>query len=124
MREHDLQPKMRRRFTTTTDIDHHQPILPNLAKILAFDGPDQPWVAEITYVTIIGVLVYVAVILDAWSRRVVGHAISRSIDARLALAPVSVAIQRRSRLWPKSSSIFQNSLTTSTYPKAALSSRL
>ena len=48
MREHDLQPRMRRRFTTTTDSDHDQPIFPNLAKNIVLDGPDQPWVAEST----------------------------------------------------------------------------
>ena len=47
------------------------------------DGPNQLWVADITYVAIVAGFVYVAVILDAWSRRVVGYAISRSIDARL-----------------------------------------
>jgi putative transposase len=90
MREHDLQPRMRRRFTKTTDSDHDQPIFPNLAKTVALDGP-----ADITYVTIVGGFVYVAVILDAWSRLVVGYAISRSIDARLALAALSVAIEKR-----------------------------
>ena len=45
------------------------------------DGPNQLWVADITYVAILAGFVYVAVILDAWSRRVVGYAISRSIDA-------------------------------------------
>ena len=53
MREHDLQPRMRRRFTTTTDSDHDQPIFPNLAKNVVLDGPDQLWVADITYVTIV-----------------------------------------------------------------------
>jgi putative transposase len=95
MREHDLQPRMRRRFTTTTDSDHDQPIFPDLAKTVALDGPDQLWVADITYVTVVGGFVYVAVIMDAWSRLVVGYAISRSIDARLALAALSVAIEKR-----------------------------
>jgi putative transposase len=72
MRQHGLQPRIRRRFTTTTDSDHDQPIFPNLAKNLVLDGPDQLWVADITSVPIIGSFVYVAVILDAWSRRVVG----------------------------------------------------
>jgi putative transposase len=95
MREHDLQPRMRRRFTKPTDSDHDQPIFPNLAKTVALDGPDQLWVTDINYVTIVGGFVYVAVILDAWSRLVVGYAISRSIDARLALAALSVAIEKR-----------------------------
>jgi putative transposase len=95
MREHDLQPRMRRRFTTTTDSDHDQPIFPNLAKTIVLDGPDQLWVADITYVPVVGGFVYIAVILDAWSRRVVGYAISRSIDARLTLAALSAAIEGR-----------------------------
>jgi putative transposase len=95
MREHDLQPRMRRRFTTTTDSDHDQPIFPNLAKNIVLDGPDQLWVADITYVPVVSGFVYIAVILDAWSRRVVGYAISRSIDARLTLAALSVAIEGR-----------------------------
>ena len=95
MREHDLQPRLRRRFTATTDSDHDQPIFPNLAKDILPDGPDQLWAADITYVAIIGGFVYVAIILDAWSRRVVGYAISRSIDARLTLAALAVAVEGR-----------------------------
>ena len=95
MREHDLQPKMRRRVTKATDSDHDQPIFPNLAKKMTIDGPNQLWIADITYVTIIGGFVYVAVILDAWSRRVVGYALSRSIDARLTLAALGMAIEAR-----------------------------
>ena len=95
MREHDLQPRRRRRYVATTDSDHDQPIYPNRAKDLAIDGPDQLWVADITYVAIRDGFAYVAVILDAWSRRVVGYAISRSIDVRLTLAALNAAIERR-----------------------------
>jgi putative transposase len=95
MREHDLQPKRRRRFVATTDSDHDGPIFPNLACEMAPDGPNQLWVADITYVAVTGGFVYVAVILDAWSRAVVGYAISRSIDARLTIAALKVAIERR-----------------------------
>ena len=94
MREHDLQPRLRRRFVATTDSDHDDPIFPNLARDLVVDGPNQLWVADITYVTILAGFVYVAVILDAWSRRVVGYAISRSIDARLTLAALAAARRR------------------------------
>ena len=59
------------------------------------DGPNQLWVADITYVAITTGFVYVAVILDAWSRRVVGYAISRSIDARLTVAALQAAIAAR-----------------------------
>ena len=95
MREHDLQPRMRRRFVATTDSDHDEPIFPNRMKAMIVDGPNQLWVADITYVAILTVFVYVAVILDAWSRRVVGYAISRSIDARLTVAALKAAIARR-----------------------------
>jgi putative transposase len=95
MREHDLQPKRRRRFVATTDSDHDGPIFPNLARDMMPDGPNQLWVADITYVAVAGGFVYVAVILDAWSRAVVGYAISRSIDARLTIAALKAAIERR-----------------------------
>ena len=72
MREHDLQPRVRRRFVATTDSDHDLPIFPNLAKDMTADGPNQLWVSDITYVAIAAGFVYVAVVLDAWSRRVVG----------------------------------------------------
>jgi putative transposase len=62
---------------------------------MVLDGPNQLWVSDITYVAITIGFVYVAVILDAWSRRVFGYAISRSIDARLTVAALTVAIERR-----------------------------
>ena len=95
MREHDLQPRRRRRHLATTDSDHDQPIYPNRTRDLRIDGPNQLWVADITYVAIVDGFVYVAVILDAWSRRVVGYAISHSIDVRLTLAALNAAIERR-----------------------------
>ena len=70
MREHDLQPKRRKRFVTTTS-DHDGPIFPDLARDRVVDGPNQLWVADITYIAIAAGFVYLAAILDAWSRRVV-----------------------------------------------------
>jgi len=95
MREHTLNPQQRRRFIATTDSDHDYPIFPDLAKTMTPDGPNQLWVADITYVAITTGFVYLAAILDAWSRRVVGYAISRSIDARLAVAALKAAIGAR-----------------------------
>jgi putative transposase len=95
MREHGLQPKVRRRRVATTDSDHDQPIFPNLAKDMLVDGRDRLWVSDITYVAIVAGFVYVAVVLDAWSRRVVGYGIGRSIDARLTMAALKAAIERR-----------------------------
>ena len=95
MREHDMQPKPRRRFMATTDSDHDSPIFPDLARNRIVDGPNQLWVADITYIAIATGFVYLAAILDAWSRRVVGYAISRSIDARVAVAALKAAIRVR-----------------------------
>lgn len=95
MREHGLSPKQRRRYVVTTDSDHDEPIFPNLAADMVPDGPNQLWVADITYVAVATGFIYVAVILDAWSRRVVGYAISRSIDARLTIAALNAAVRSR-----------------------------
>jgi putative transposase len=95
MREHDLQPRVRRRYVTTTDSDQDSPIFLNLARDIVPDGPDQLWVADLTYVAVTDGFVYVAIILDAWSRRVVGYALGRSIDARLTIAALRAAIERR-----------------------------
>jgi putative transposase len=65
MREHDLQPKRRRRFVATTDSDHDNPIFPDLARDRIIDGPNQLWVADITYIAIATGFVYLAAILDA-----------------------------------------------------------
>ena len=95
MREHDLQPRGQRRFVATTDSDHDGPIFPNLAKDFVPTGPNQLWVSDITYVELPGRFAYVAVILDAWSRLIVGYAIALSIEARLTIAALKVAIERR-----------------------------
>jgi putative transposase len=98
MREHDLQPKQRRRYVVTTDSDHAGPIYADLAKDIVPDRPNQLWVADLTYVAIPGGFVYLAAILDAWSRKVVGYAISRSMDARIAVAALKAAIRNRQPL--------------------------
>ena len=95
MREHDLPPRRRRRFVATTDSDHNLPVFPNLAREVVPDGPNQVWNGGITYVAVAAGFVYVALILDAWSRRVVGYAIGRSIDARLAVAALTATIASR-----------------------------
>ena len=95
MRDHGLQPKLTRRFVATTDSNHDSPIFPNLAKDIVPTGPNQLWVADITYVALPARFVYVAIVLDAWSRMIVGYAIGRSIDTRLTMAALSAAIGRR-----------------------------
>jgi putative transposase len=95
MRLHGMQVRPKRRYVATTDSNHDGPIFPNLAKDMIPDGPDQLWVADITYVAIAAGFVYLAVILDAWSRRVIGYALARAIDARLTIAALQVAIHGR-----------------------------
>lgn len=95
MRLHGMQILPRRRYVATTDSNHDGPIFPNLAKHLTPDGPDQLWVADLTYIAVATGFVYLAVILDAWSRRVVGYGLGRTIDARLTLAALEVAIATR-----------------------------
>jgi len=95
MREQDLRVRRKRRFVVTTNSDHDGPVFPNLAKGVVPSGPDQLWVADLTYIRLLTGFVYLAVILDAWSRRVVGWAISRRIDADLALAALEAAVAAR-----------------------------
>jgi putative transposase len=95
MGEQDLRVRLKRRFVVTTDSDHDGPIFPNLAKDVLPIGPDQLWVADLTYIRVLNGFVYLAVILDAWSRRVVGWALGRRIDADLALAALEAALAAR-----------------------------
>jgi putative transposase len=95
MREQGLRVRPKRRFAVTTDGDHEGPIFPDIARDVVPTGPDQLWVADLTYIRILSGFVYLAVILDAWSRRVVGWALSRRIDADLALAALEAAIAAR-----------------------------
>jgi len=95
MRENALNPRTRRRFTRTTDSGHDGPIFPFVARGYAVHGPDRLWVADITYVGVAEGFVYLSVILDAWSRRVVGHAIARNLEARHSVAALARAIALR-----------------------------
>ncbi len=95
MREHDPQPKTRHRFVATTDSNHNGPIFPDLAREIVPTRPDELRAGDITYIALPACFIHVAIILDAWSRLVVGYAIGRSIDARLTLAALRTAIERR-----------------------------
>ncbi len=73
MREHDLQPRRRRRFVATTDSAHGLPVFENLAREVVPDGANQLWNGAIAYVAVASGFVYVELILDAWSvTRLVG----------------------------------------------------
>ncbi len=95
MRENDLNPKRKRRYVSTTDSDHDSPICPDVAGKFEVHGPNQLWVGDITYVAIGTGFVYLAVVLDAWSRKVIGYGLGRNIDTRLTTAALNAAIKAR-----------------------------
>jgi transposase InsO family protein len=93
MRQDNLLCLRRRRFkVATTDSNHGLPVYPNLAKDKILTGCGQLWVADITYIRLGGEFIYLAVILDAYSRKIVGWALSRRIDAALAIGALDRAL--------------------------------
>ena len=95
MREHALTPHRVRAWLATTNSDHKQPIYPNLRSSITPEGPDELWVADLTYIRLTTGFVFLAVVLDAWSRRVIGYAISHLLDTRLCLAALDAALDLR-----------------------------
>ena len=96
MREDNLLSLRRKPFApTTTDSRHPFPIAPNLARGLEPTGLDQLWVADITYVRFAEAFVHLAVVIDAFSRKVVGWALDGHLEARLAIEALDMAIAAR-----------------------------
>jgi putative transposase len=95
MREDNLLCVRRRKFVITTDPHHDWPIHPNLARELVLTGRDQLWVADITYVRLLVEFVYLAVILDAFSRKVIGWALERTLEDELTLQALRMALEER-----------------------------
>ncbi len=95
MRESDLLCKVRRRHVLTTDSQHGLPVYPNLYRNALPSQPDRVWVADVTYIRIPAEFVYLAVVLDACSRKVVGWGLSRRLDSGLTLAAFQAAIASR-----------------------------
>src|SRR5690606_13682062 len=83
------------KFVATTDSNHARRIYPNLARRMALSGVDQLWVADITYIRLEYEFVYLAVILDAYSRRVIGWALARTLEDELTLTALRMALGRR-----------------------------
>jgi putative transposase len=98
MREKGLLCNVKRRFVVTTDSDHAYPIYPNLVRGLQIVRLNQVWVADITYVRLPSCFVYLAAILDGYSRKTIGHQMSRHIDANLTLAALRMATSRREKI--------------------------
>jgi transposase InsO family protein len=94
MRADNLLCLRKRAFVRTTDSNHELRIYPNLARDLTPSGLNQLWVADITYIRLLLEFVYLAVILDAFSRRVIGWALGRTLEAKLALEALQMALGR------------------------------
>jgi putative transposase len=95
MREDNLLCVRRRSFVRTTDSQHGFTVYPNLAREMVLKDLNQLWVADITYIRLRSEFVYLAVILDAYSRRVIGWELSRSLSAELALGALRMALKGR-----------------------------
>jgi putative transposase len=95
MREDNLLAVRQRKFVVTTDSDHSFGVYPNLAQYLELSAINQLWVADITYVRLEQEFVYLAVVLDAYSRRVIGWALSRIMNSGLVVEALERAIASR-----------------------------
>lgn len=95
MREDNLLCLRKRSRTWTTDSNHSHRVYPNLARDLELSGINQLWVADITYIRLLREFVYLAVILDAYSRRCIGWQLGGSLKAPLAIGALKMALATR-----------------------------
>jgi putative transposase len=95
MREDNLLCVRKRKFVVTTDSNHQRKIYPNLAPNIILTATDQMWRADITYIRLRDEFVFLAVILDAYSRRVIGWALDRTLEDELTLTALRMALARR-----------------------------
>ena len=95
MRESDLLCRVKRKWIVTTNSDHQFPVYPNLIGGMLVSRLNQVWIADITYIRIRTGFVFLAAILDAYSRKVIGYTISRRMDTALTMEALRMAIARR-----------------------------
>ena len=95
MREDNLLCVRKRKFVTTTNSNHGRKVYPNLARDMVLTGTDQLWRADITYVRLREEFIFLAVILDAYSRRVIGWALDRTMEDELTLSALRMALTQR-----------------------------
>ena len=96
MREDNLLSLRRKKYVFTTDSAHTLPIYPNLARHTKLTGLNQLWVADITFIRLRTEFLYLAVVLDAYSRRVIGWDLGRTLQAELAIRALQMALSQRS----------------------------
>ena len=95
LHEDNLLSLRKRRYVLTTDSRHPYYVYPNLAGALTLTGVNQLWVADITYIRLREQFLYLAVILDAHSRRVIGWQLGETLEAKLAVAALDQALASR-----------------------------
>jgi transposase InsO family protein len=95
MRQDNLLCLRRKSFVVTTDSRHDLPVYPNLARQITPGAVNQLWVADITYIRLRTEFVYLSVVLDAFSRRVIGWALGQTLEAELALSALRMALAQR-----------------------------
>jgi len=95
MREDNLLCVARRKFVATTDSGHLLPVYPNVPPEMTLTGINQLWVADITYIWLEEEFIYLAVVLDAYSRRVIGWSLDRTLASTLTLAALRMALSER-----------------------------
>jgi len=95
MKELGIQGRIKRKYVTTTDSKHNNKIYSNLIKDKELTGINQVWCADITYIRILNGFVYLAAILDIYSRKIVGYAIGKTLSSKLVIAALNMAIATR-----------------------------
>ena len=95
MQEDNLLSLRKAKYVLTTDSRHDLPVYPNLTRRLTLTGLNQLWLADITYIRLRSEFVFLAVVLDAYSRRVIGWELGRSLHAALAMKALEMALQER-----------------------------
>ncbi len=95
MQEDQLLALRHKPWVTTTESGHELRVYLNLARRMELSAPDQLWVADITYIRLASEFVYLALVLDGFSRRAVGWALKRNLQAPLAVEALEMAIQQR-----------------------------
>lgn len=95
MKQDNLLALRKRKFVVTTESGHALPVYSNYAKHLQIQRPDELWIADITYIRLRREFVYLAVVLDAWSRKVVGWSLERHLQASLCKAALERAVEER-----------------------------
>jgi putative transposase len=95
IKKFELQIVPHKKFVKTTDSNHDCLVYPNLIQEMTLDNINQAWAGDITYIRINNGFVYLAVLLDLYSRKVIGWAISKKIDGPLTLAALKMAIKNR-----------------------------